>query len=191
MKYLAALALLTCCAYLPSLAGQPVYEDTNILPALSQPFAWDQVLQPRSVILLSYRLTGADPFIGHLFSVSVHLVNGLLLWLWASALVGDLSLLIVAIFWLHPLQTESVAYLTGRGELLACLGLLTTLVALTRLSGGLRAFLVAFAGLFALGAKEASVVGLLIGLACYTGQWPAWFLWNGLALSFADKLPHT
>ena len=102
-------------AYAPALSGPMVYEDTQHFA----PMTWDQVTHGRSLTAASFALT-PNAASAHAFSVAVHLLNGLLL----SAILWSLATPFAAwalttLFLVHPLQTEAVAYITGRGELLA------------------------------------------------------------------------
>jgi hypothetical protein len=183
MKYLAYLVLLTCLAYLPSLAGAFVYEDAQFLAGVQQPFYWGQLWGPRALTLAAFRLNGTDPFWWHIGNLSVHLLNGLLLWLIARRwFVESTALLLVGIFWLHPMQTESVAYLSGRGELLCATGLLLTLWSES-------AWLIVLGGLLALGTKEASAIGPLCLIAWQKRAWLPVAVWSVIARLFARALP--
>ena len=87
----------------------------------------------------NYHFSRLDPTGYHVFSIAVHLLSALLLWAIVrrtlclgrfggrfdrqAGLLGLLSALIWAI---HPIQTEAVAYVTQRTELMmACLYLAT------------------------------------------------------------------
>jgi protein O-mannosyl-transferase len=84
--------------------------------------------------MLDYRLFGPNPLGHHLVSVLLHIVNAiLLLWIltemtgatWASAFVA-------AVFALHPLQVESVAWLSERKTVLSGLFWFLTMAAYIR-----------------------------------------------------------
>ncbi len=84
--------------------------------------------------MLDYRLFGLNPTGHHLVSVAIHIVNALLLlWIlknitgtmWASAFVA-------AVFALHPLQVESVAWIAERKTVLSGLFWLLTMAAYIR-----------------------------------------------------------
>jgi 4-amino-4-deoxy-L-arabinose transferase-like glycosyltransferase len=81
--------------------------------------------------MLDYQLFGLNPSGHHLVSVLIHIVNALLLfWIlknitgatWASAFVA-------AVFALHPLQVESVAWAAERKTVLSGLFWLLTMAA--------------------------------------------------------------
>ena len=75
--------------------------------------------------LISYQLDfaiwGLDPFGFHLDSVLLHGVNSLLVWMFVLRLTGrrDVSFLSGALFAVHPCHVESVAWVSGRKDLLA------------------------------------------------------------------------
>jgi len=91
-------------------------------------------------LALNYRLGQLSPAGYHLFNVVVHLLSAILLWAIVSetlrldffnaksAQAADALALLVALVWaLHPLQTECVAYVTQRTELMMGLFYFATL----------------------------------------------------------------
>lgn len=63
---------------------------------------------------------GGHPWIYHLHNLLIHLLNGyLLFWVAQAFFAPALSLLVAAVFLLHPLQTEAVLYISGRSDLQA------------------------------------------------------------------------
>ena len=83
-------------------------------------------------LMFSYATSGMDVFGWHVFNVSVHIANSVLVYaliLWTVTLsvfrgrYGDkakeMALLGALLFALHPIQTESVTYIISRSELLA------------------------------------------------------------------------
>jgi hypothetical protein len=140
--YGAALVSLGLGIYWPSLSGPFLFDDTQ----LTEPGALARLLDPRAAIVnsrpllmityaLNYWCTGLNPFTFHLVSVLLHCLNGLLLWrvleallvrptlaslvspTWRSLIVYGMPLLFIA----SPIQTESVAYISSRSELLAAM----------------------------------------------------------------------
>lgn len=124
---LVALLLLTAVVYGSHVqhAGW-VYEDSNAI------FANPSVAGHRAIPIdrarwlsaLSHRLVwtvaGDRPAVHHGVNVGLHLANGVLVFLIAAAFLPELgALLAAALFLLHPLQTEAVAYAASRSELLA------------------------------------------------------------------------
>ncbi len=80
--------------------------------------------------MLDWQLYGDDPMGHHLTSLLLHLVNALLLFFLLDRLTGEVwrSAFVAALFALHPLHVESVAWIAERKDLLStCLGLLATL----------------------------------------------------------------
>jgi tetratricopeptide (TPR) repeat protein len=77
--------------------------------------------------LLACQLFGLNPWGHHLINVLLHAVNTVLVFLLLRRLTGAMwrSLLVAALFGLHPLRVESVAWVTERKDVLsACFGLL-------------------------------------------------------------------
>lgn len=106
------------------------------------------------------RVTRA-PWAFHALNVGVHLVNGWLLFLIVRAVWGvRTALLSMAIFLLHPLQTESVAYVTGNSELLSATWLLlAVLIGVSVVTDlGLAAILMLECLAFAVWTKPAAMV---------------------------------
>lgn len=102
-----------------------------------RPVLWQTVLFDRA-------LHGFEPVGYHAFNVVVHALAGLVLFglvrrtlallpAWREPGERSLFSFAVALVWLvHPLQTESVTYLSGRSESLAGLAYLSTLYAFAR-----------------------------------------------------------
>ena len=67
----------------------------------------------------------------HLVNVALHAVNCVLLLVVLRRMTGQLwpSLLVAALFALHPLRVESVAWVTGRKDVLSGLFFMLTLLA--------------------------------------------------------------
>jgi tetratricopeptide (TPR) repeat protein len=132
----AAAALAVFWAYSPAVHGPFLFDD-NFLPfgtdaVASAPLAaWMRGLRP--ILMATYwmnaRLSGADPWSYHVLNVVIHLVAGGLVFFgvrrlleWAQVPRERLGLLAgfaAALFLLHPVQTEAVAYLAGRSETLS------------------------------------------------------------------------
>lgn len=73
-------------------------------------------------LAIGMELLGSDPWGMHAVNVSLHALNGLLVYLLSRMLFGQpvLALLTSLIFALHPVATEAVAPVSGRADLLAC-----------------------------------------------------------------------
>jgi tetratricopeptide (TPR) repeat protein len=133
---LAVLLAATGIVYLPGLDGDFLFDDTAILASpfvqapLDQPLsAWCSVARPVTELTfaLNRSAAGTDTRGWHLTSVALHACAALLAWLFvrrtlARAGFSDPDLPAIAaagIFALHPLQSESVAYLSQRAEVLS------------------------------------------------------------------------
>lgn len=162
-------ACLTLAAYAPTWRAGFVYEDLRVVmgtPIVQQqaPWNWRDL---RSLSILSFRLNhaldGNNPRGYHAVNVCVHLVNGMLVFLLAESLIGGWGAVAAAgLFWLAPIQTESVAYLAGRTELLAAFCVLLATVLALRLSLGRSCVLVPLVLLAGLLTKETAAVGFLL-----------------------------
>ena len=122
------MCLLTIAAYASSLTGWFVYED-SVIP--------DQPWIVRGMVRWSHEATrwlaGDGPWPGRILNLAWHVLNGLLLWLVVRPVVTTAAALFaVGLFVLHPLQTESVAYLASRPELIAAMWLLLACLASSR-----------------------------------------------------------
>ena len=124
-------------AYGPALHGAFQFDDNVLpftLPGFTAPLsAWVGGVRP--ILMFTYwvnaRLSGSDPFSYHVVNVLFHCATSLLVFLivrrlleWSSApgARGDLLAgFAAAIFLLHPVQAEAVAYLAGRSEALSVL----------------------------------------------------------------------
>ncbi len=75
----------------------------------------------RPMLLLSfafnYVIHGIAPFGYHLLSNSIHIANGILVFVLLSSFIGSRASFIAALlFLIHPVQTEAVTYISGRGD---------------------------------------------------------------------------
>lgn len=125
-------------AYAPSLRYGFVYEDLNdpdtffhlsvgdvIRSAPKMPFR----IIPRTIWAACLQIGHGSPAPYHAVSIAVHLLNGVLLY----ALLGGWAGVIAAgVLWLHPLQVESVAYISSLPDALAATGVLIALIAAAR-----------------------------------------------------------
>lgn len=122
---LACLLLLTLWSYRSVRTAEFVYEDAN---AVQNPAVIDgariAVNRARFVTLVSHRLVfiafGPSARAPHVVNVGLHLVNGVLLYAIAVTFVAPwAAVLACGVFLLHPVQTETVAYVASRSELLS------------------------------------------------------------------------
>ncbi len=133
---LVVLILVTALAYLPVRAAGFVYEDETYIRPAQQPITLQTILAPRGLTALSFRLgalvPGVHPALYHAQNVLLHLVTGLVVYTLARRMLSPPFAVVAAgIMWLHPIQTEAVAYVAGRAELIAAVGVAAALWALS------------------------------------------------------------
>ncbi len=142
----ALLFVLTLVAYAPSLHNGYIWDDDEWITqntAVTGPDGLRQIwLEPGKVvqyypILFSffraqYHVWGAQPIGYHLISVLLHSGNAVLVWLILRRLKVPGGLLAAAIFALHPVQVESVAWATEQKNLLSALFFLGAVLAACR-----------------------------------------------------------
>ena len=87
-----------------------------------------------STFWLEYQLWGLRPLGFHLVNVLLHAVNGILAWRIASRLKIPGAWMIGAVFALHPVHVESVAWITERKNVLSGLFYLSSMLAYLRFS---------------------------------------------------------
>ena len=122
---LALLAVATFLAYRPTWHGTPVWDDAAHLtrPALRsldglrriwlEPGATQQYYPlTHAAFWIQHRIWGDDTLGYHLVNVALHLATALLLFAALRRLRGPGALLAAAVFALHPVQVESVAWIT-------------------------------------------------------------------------------
>jgi tetratricopeptide (TPR) repeat protein len=155
---LAAILAAAAVAYLPAVDGTFLLDDDALLESplirapLEQPLAaWLRAPRPVTELTfaLNQRVSGARTRGWHLTNVAVHLATVLLAWAIARRSLARAglrdpalpALAAAALFALHPLQVESVAYLSQRAEALASgllLGALLLLLARDEAVGAAR-----------------------------------------------------
>lgn len=174
---------MTAAIYAPSVGYGFRYEDVNDFRTWSQPFQWSAWWETasRSLTALSFAggqaLSGVEAWGFHLVSILWHLLNGVLVTLlarrvaslWAAVGIGGL-------FLLHPVQVESVAYISSQGELVAG-GLLLVALLVADRQWWKTAWLVC--GLAVL-AKETAVAAFLLV--------PLWGVWRGVRVPWGPWL---
>ncbi|MCS7314080.1 MAG: tetratricopeptide repeat protein [Bryobacterales bacterium] len=122
--------------YGPALRGPFLFDDLYLPfahPGLQEAPLRQWIGQIRPVLMftywLNYRLAGMEPYPYHFFSVAAHFLAGIFVWLLARKLLESaglepvrrscLAAFVALLFLWHPLQTESVAYIAGRSEVLS------------------------------------------------------------------------
>lgn len=183
-------------AYLNSLSGQPVGFDDSIniqdalgrnsgkLPGFSASLrnlqdyplkSLERIAAARHVrdasFALDAALFGGDLWWGHLANVLLHYLASAFFFLAAARLLGSApaGLLASLIFALHPVQTESVAYLAGRRDVLLGFFAFASFYLFLLYQEGKRPAALAgavFLWLLCLGAKQTAVVLPLLWLGC-------------------------
>ena len=145
--YAAAIAFTLFAAfevYGPALNGEFLFDD-DYLP-FSMPDVQNAPLRAwlgvRPFLMVSYwinyKTSGLQPYSYHVVSVVLHAFNTMLAWLIVRRLLGRvgetgarrelLSGFAAGLFLLHPVQTESVAYVTSRSETMSIFFFLAALV---------------------------------------------------------------
>ncbi len=119
-----------------------------------------------TVFTLLYAFFGASPMPFHLFQLIVHIINSLLVYfLLRKFFKNNLSLLLSLIFLVHPINSETVLYISAlQDQLFTLFGLSALLVATKKVLGYKDYFLFAFLILLSLLSKEAGVLYLLISV---------------------------
>lgn len=179
----------TLLAYLPVRDATFVYEDEVYLTPAQRPITWGELTAPRGLTLLSFRLNylvgGLEPRGYHAINLWLFLLIGLGVFAIARQFLPPaFALLATGLCWLHPLQTESVAYVTGRAELLAALGVVITTWAVLQEPFRWPWRLVAMGGVVvALGGKDLGVLALPLALwtRYQVAPWP-WASWRVLSV---------
>ena len=139
--YGAALFLLALLIYSPAFDGPFILDDYDLLEASSSPRTSDfvQIIQTGRPLLMltfvaNYRIGGFEDTTGfHLVNIVLHGLNALLLWRFLITLLAIESIKktlddatrvavvygVPLLFLTSPIQTESVAYISSRSEVLA------------------------------------------------------------------------
>lgn len=138
-------------AYWPAVSGPFILDDYDLLETGGplRALSYSQLIGPtRPIVMLSYlwnyRLTGFSTSAFHLTNIALHCLNALILWRLMLALfsLGVFPKRIIEnkplftygiplLFLLSPIQTESVAYISSRTELLAVFFFLLGLLSFT------------------------------------------------------------
>ncbi len=185
--------------YGPALSGPFVYDDVY-LPFMN-PYMLDKSLKVwanvRPLLMASYwvnyQSSGIEPYAYHWFNVFLHVLNGVLTYLIVRkflAMAGEsswkrevLAIFSAGLFLLHPIQTESVAYVASRSEAMSILFFLSAFaVFLYRKSAAISvpvtiAVLVLF-GLACLTKEHTTVLPILLLLTDY--YWNPGFRFEGI-----------
>jgi Tfp pilus assembly protein PilF len=125
--------------------------------------------------MLDCQLYGVRPSMHHLTNVVLHLANSLLLFLFLYKMTGALwrSCFVAALFALHPLNVESVAWVTERKNILSTFFWMLTVVFYVRYSKkpGLARYLLVVS-IFALGLMAKPMLVTLPFVLLLLDYWP-------------------
>jgi Flp pilus assembly protein TadD len=125
--------------------------------------------------MLDVQVYGLDPAGHHVTSVLLHAVNTVLLFLFLRRLTRATwrSALVAALFGIHPLHVESVAWIAERKDVLSTLFMMVTLLLYARWTErGDRASYVAVVAAFALGLLSKPMLVTLPVLLLLVDFWP-------------------
>jgi len=130
----------------------------------------------------------------HLVNVLLHAANAVLLFLVLRQITGRLwrSAFVAAVFAVHPLRAESVAWIAERKDVLSgCFFLLTIAAYLRQVRRPSRVNYIVMLGLFALGLMAKSMVATLPGVLLLLDYWPLGRIRNrtDLARLALEKIP--
>jgi protein O-mannosyl-transferase len=146
----AVILLLTLLAYIPALHGQFVWDDdswtTNIAGLLRdfsglraiwfQPTAMQQYYPLAGTSFwIDYHLWGFWPLPYHVENICLHAISSILFWRLLRRLKVPGAWLAGAIFAVHPVMVESVAWITERKNVLSLVLYLSALMAYGRFTG--------------------------------------------------------
>lgn len=151
MRWLPAFGLfvLTLLAYLPALGNGFVWDDDDYVtanPTLRSLAGLARIwLEPGAVpqyypltfttLWLNYQIGGVAPFGYHLVNVLLHATGAVLLWRVLRALSVPGALVAAALFAVHPVHVESVAWATERKNTLSGVLYLGSMLAYLRFAG--------------------------------------------------------
>ena len=128
--------IIACCvAYIPAMKAGFIWDDDVYVtnnPLLTTPgglyLIWTSGTITSQYFPLTYttfwfeyRLWGFNPVGYHVVNIAIHIINSLLLWLVLRRLSVPGAWFASAVFALHPVQVESVAWVTERKNLLMLL----------------------------------------------------------------------
>jgi len=131
----AAAVIVVFWAYGPAMHGEFLFDDAGLMYASPGATAtltvWLRGLRPllQFSYWFNYQLSAQDPFTYHVINILIHcLTTGLIFLIvrrlleWSGIEPGQRTMLAglaAAVFLLHPVQTEAVAYIAGRSESLS------------------------------------------------------------------------
>jgi tetratricopeptide (TPR) repeat protein len=124
-----------CVAYIPAMKAGFIWDDDYYVtnnPLITAPGGLYRIWTSRAVtsqyfpltytsFWFEYRLWGFNPHGFHIVNVAIHIINSLLVWLVLRRLSIPGAWFASAVFALHPVQVESVAWVSERKNLLMLL----------------------------------------------------------------------
>ena len=201
----AALAAMILAVYFPALTGEPLWDDV-IWAEEPLVLSWSGIreiwLEPSAIrqeghywplvytsFWLEHKLWGLAPLGYHLVNVLLHLANALLAWRLLTVLRVPGAWAAAAIFAVHPLHVESVAWIVERKDLLSTLFYFGAALAWIR-PGGPRILLTSMLLVAALLSKSMPVTfpAALLIWYWWKEKWPSPREACGLTLLFAVSL---
>ena len=201
----AALCLLVAVSYFPALSAGFVWDDELTLPNAAPLHTWSGLAQiwftPRALLpyeahywpllyttfWLEHKLWGLAPLGYHLVNLLLHTSVVLLLWRLLRRLEVPGAWFAAAVFAVHPLHVESVAWVIGRKDILATVCYLAAVLAYIRFAEmrRWRHYLLAVA-LFVLGLLSKSIA---ITLPATLLLWHWWRHGRVTTADFSRTLP--
>ena len=157
--------LITENARITSLRNLPQFFATDLFDGAYPGAAYYRPLVPTS-FALEYALVGQNPFLYHVSNVLLHALVCALVYLLALRLFAQETLAVIAgaAFAVHPVHTEAVSAISGRGDLLAAVFVLAAVLLHARSSASevRRTAIIVSCFSLALLSKESAVVALVL-----------------------------
>lgn len=136
------IVVMTLVAYIPAIQSGFIWDDNKYVtenPLLTAPDGLKRIWFSKDVpsqyfpltyttFWLEYKLWGLSPAGYHVVNVGFHIVNALLIWRLLYCLSVPGAWLAAAIFAVHPVHVESVAWITERKNVMSCLFFLAAIL---------------------------------------------------------------
>ena len=195
----ALIAAVVVC-YANSLGNGFVFDDEFLVPAYSRVWGLSHLAK---ILFESYRpvrnasyvidflIWGSRPFGFHLTNLLLHAANSLLVFFLIRrfSVAKGLAFLAALIFAVHPIQTDSVSYISGRRDLLFTLFYLAAFHAyLTYRASGSRKYFLLFLGSWALSLMSKEMA---VSLPLVIFVWNFCSLWEGTSDSLFHRALRT
>src|ERR1035437_1134381 len=146
----------------------------------------------RPLLLISfipnYLIAGTNPFLYHVVNDLIHLTNGLLIYYLIQRWLNNkrVAFITAFLFLVHPLQTEAVSYVVGRGDPMSVLFILVGIVFYINK----RPWLTAVAMILAILTRETGVLfSVYLFVALFAFERGGLF-WNRFKYTFIKVLPY-